>query len=172
MRLKEYNQRKHEFALSLLPILQESNFQCKNKDEEIVTRFNKDGFYYCIKVWVYNNYGDTELRVTRCNTEDFNVRFHPVVCESCFVYLLTPYHKVSKKDVAIDKYFIQYYQVVEAQENRCFYCREYWRFKCVKYHNHIKTKRHIQNYNKFMEEFAEQWKVNEDVVKNIMSYLY
>ena len=173
MRLRDYLLRKQEFAGSILPLLESINFRGVKKDDEEVKEFFRDGFYYRTRLWVYHDNGSVEVRIDRCNTEHFNVRYYPVVHESCFVYLRDSVsYKTTRKDITVGRYFIQYYQRTEAEQNCCFYCgRRFW-YKCLKYKNHVKTKAHKENYTRMIEELAGVSRLNVDVVEHIMSYLF
>lgn len=175
MKLREYLQKKEAFADSILPILNTINFKRDGNMEEEVKQFFQEGYFYDIRVWTYNKSGDVELRLDRCNAENFNVRYHLTTLESCYVFT-DPFSrrklKETKSDTSRGNYFIQYYQIIEADANKCFYCNRVFRFKCVKLSNHNKTKQHKENQRKVIDSLVSASRLNSDVIQNILSYLY
>lgn len=178
MRAKEYLQRKREFAASILLILHGIDFNRdgkRKKDDEDSLQFFKDGFYYTVRTWVYSEKGGVEVRLSRRTSENFNTRYHPVTSESCFVYLTDSFSStLTKRDIVMDGYYIQYYQVFEAEPNRCLYCDispGISQYRSGKFSTHVKTKAHKQNCKKAINELASISKLNTDVIQHIVSYL-
>lgn len=182
-RSRDHKVREKKFANEILSIVTQTDFEFPSKDSEyynvtrgmfympdVIKKFWLNGMYYTTRLAQDNDHYMT-MNIQRSNMESSNIRYHREIVDLIEIYPKR-FGPTTNNDLVLGNFKFKKYERHEYQQNMCFYCSRYFYYKCEKYHNHIKTKKHIINYNALIAEICSSTTLNSDCVKNVMSYLY
>ena len=169
------NANKKRFCDEILPFLNGIDFKC------VVRRdYNDKELEFECKNKLYNirhNYLGSitddkedvilELRVDVYWDYDIRYLYHTSKQERGWIYF-NYQNRTIPKDCKFDDYIITDYRLQNVEQHHCFYCNNK-RCKDFKYHN--KSASHIKNRSNMLDNLGEIFKLPNDCVIHIMSFL-
>ena len=189
MKKEIYNRLKNNFAIEVLPLLKLIDFCDDSFKETKEERFEYNGYHYLLRKWNYHSKDKEalEVRIHRYTENPKNIcgeRYKDIIHESCWVYFANDYWKKygkDKKNTIIDNYLIQFYEYSTFKANMCSicnFCTLYKRkdkrdiyIKRSGLTKHDTTKKHENSKEEITEILQKHTPLNNDVLKNILSYL-
>lgn len=182
-RTRDHKVKEKKFANEILSIVEQTDFEFSSQDSEfynvtrgmfympdIIKKFWLNGMYYTTRLTQDNDRYMT-MYFERSNMEDFNKRYYCNIIDTIKI-TLERFGRCNKKDLVFGNFRFTFYQHHTFDQNMCFYCSRHFYYKCHKYHNHIKSKKNIIEYDTLIKDICTLTNLNTDSVKHIMSFLY